>query len=126
MDAVNYRPIALTNILSKILERIVRKEIISHMITAKIIDNDQYGSSLGCSTVSQLINQQKVILEMIENGDNAEIVFLDFSKAYDKINHRICLEKLKEIGICHKNLKLINNWPLGRKQRVRVNNSLSS
>ena len=63
---------------------------------------------------------------MIEEGENAELIFLDFSKAYDKIYHRIWLLKLEEIGIKDKNLKWIENWLLGRKQRVRVNNSLSS
>ena len=109
LDAVNYRPIALTNIISKILEGIFRKEIIDHMVKAKIIDDDQHGSTSGRSTVSQLLDQQEQILSMIEKGENAELIFLDFSKAYDKIDHRICLLKLGEIGIKAKNLKWIEN-----------------
>ena len=46
---------------------------------------------------------------MIENGDNAELVFLDFSKAYDKIDHRIMIKKLEAIGITGKNLVWIKN-----------------
>ena len=106
------RPIALTNIISKIIEGIFRNEIIDHMVKAKIIDDDQHGSTSGRSTVSQLLDQQEQILSMIEEGDNAELIFLDFSKAYDKIYHRICLLKLGEIGIKAKNLKWIENWLL--------------
>ena len=63
---------------------------------------------------------------MLENGDNVEICYLDFAKAYDKLDHRIMITKLSKMGIKGKNLGWITNWLTPRKQRVRINSSLSS
>ena len=98
-DPANYRPMALTNILSKVMETIIRDMIISHMIKVGLIDDAQHGSVAGRSTVTQLIDQQNTILNLLEQGDNMEIIYLDFAKAYDKIDHLIMLNKLNNIGI---------------------------
>ena len=95
----NYRPIALTNIVSKLLEGIIRDRMISHMIQVGLIDETQHGSISGRSTVTQLIQQQKDILDILENGDNLELIYLDFAKAYDKVNHQILLKKIENMGI---------------------------
>lgn len=124
-DPANYRPIALTNIISKILEAIMRDRIIIHMTEIGMIDESQHGSVTGRSTVTQLINQQDTILNMLENGDNMEIVYLDFAKAYDKVDHLILIHKLQDIGINGHTLEWIKMWLTNRKQRVRVENELS-
>ena len=77
----NYHPIPLTNILSKSIESIIREEIIDHMIVNKIIDINQHGPIKGWSTVTLLLQQQSDIFDMIENGENCEIMYLDFTKS---------------------------------------------
>ena len=114
LQAVNYRPIALTNHLSKIYESIYREEIIEHLKICGLIDDDQHGSQSGRSTLTQLLVQQEAVLKMLEGGENVEIVYLDFSKTYDRVDHRILLSKL------------ISHWLTNRVQRVKVNKSLSS
>lgn len=99
MLPVNYRPITMTNGLSKIFEGIVREAIIKHLKNFGIFDDTQHGSQKGRSTMTQLICQVDKVLDMIKDGDNCEIVFLDFAKAYDKINFFIALEKMKNMGI---------------------------
>ena len=86
MLPANYRPIALTNGLSKIYEGIVREAIIKHLENFGIFDDTQHGSQKGRSTMTQLLCQVDTVLDMINDGDNCEIVFLDFAKAYDKID----------------------------------------
>ena len=53
---------------------------------------------------------------MLENGDNVEIIHLDFIKAYDQVDHFILIEKLKAMGITGKNISLIEHWLIERKQ----------
>ena len=62
---------------------------------------------------------------MLENGDNMEIVYLDFAKAYDKVDHLILIHKLQDIGISGHTLEWIKMWLTNRRQRVRVENELS-
>ena len=85
----------------------------------------QHGSLKGLSTMSQLLCQIDTIFEMIKDGDNCEVIYLDFSKAYDKIDHHIALQKMSRMGVCDKNLKLIEHWLMNRRQRVKVEDSLS-
>ena len=68
--AVNYRPIALTNQLSKVIETEFKDRILLHMEAVGMFDDSQHGSTKGRSTVSQLLDQQYTILEMLEDGDN--------------------------------------------------------
>ena len=86
MKAENYRPISLTNQLSKCQETLMKDLIIGHMAKAGMIDNGQHGSVKNRSTLTQLLEQQAKILEMLENGENVEIIFLDFCKKYDKVD----------------------------------------
>ena len=81
----------------------MRMEILSHMEKNGMISAEQHGSTVGRSTVSQLLDQQMTILDMLENGDNVEICYLDFAKAYDKLDHRIMISKLFKMGIKGKN-----------------------
>ena len=60
--------------------------------------------------MTQLIEQIDCILEVIKNGENCEIIYLNFSKAYDKIVFFIALDKMNEMGITGKNLDLIRHW----------------
>ena len=62
---------------------------------------------------------------MLENGDNLEIIYLDFAKAYDKVDHRILIHKLRNIGISGTLLGWITTWLTKRRQRVRVDQELS-
>ena len=122
---VNYRPIALTNQISKIFEGILREAIIEHIESLGIKDTSQHGSQKGRSTTSQLLAQLDIIFEMIKDGANCEVIYLDFSKAYDKVDQTIALGKMWEMGIQGKNLNLIQQWLTNRRQRVKVGDSLS-
>ena len=64
--AANYRKIVLTNHISKILERVVRKDIIKYMDENYMWDNRKNGSRKGCSTLSQLLQHQDNILRVME------------------------------------------------------------
>ena len=62
----------------------MRIEILKHMEIIGMVSAEQHGSTVGRSTVSQLLEQQMTILDILENRDNVEICYLYFAKAYDK------------------------------------------
>ena len=106
MTLSNYRPIALTSQISKCFKSIMRMEILSHMEKIGIISAEQQGSIVERNTVNQLLDE-----------DNVEICYLDFAKAYDKLDHRIMITKLSKMGIKGKNLGWITNWLTPRKTK---------
>jgi len=120
----NYRPIALTNHLTKIFERIL-KDIVKHLETNNIVNKIQHGFTKKKSTISQLLNYYQDIITMVENKENVDTVYLDFSKAFDKVDHKILLQKLHQLGIRGKIHRWIKSFLTNRQQRVLVEGFLS-
>ena len=89
--AKNYRPISLTSYLSKVLERIMRLDIVEYLNTNDLWDIRQHGSRAGRSTLSQLLEHQDKIIQAMENGSNLDVIYLDFEKAHDKVDHDVLL-----------------------------------
>jgi hypothetical protein len=94
-----YRPIALSSHIAKALERVVRVQVIDYMVAYKMFDQCQHGSISGRSTVSQLLVHHYEIVEGLSKGGNVDCVYIDFAKAYNKVDHGILAHKLKDLGI---------------------------
>ena len=119
-DPANFRPVSLTSHLVKTLERLIRKQLVSHLERNKLMDETQHGSRAGRSTLSQLLEHQDQILKELEEGNNVDAVYLDFSKAFDKCDHGILLHKIKKLKIKGKLGRWIADFLQGRKQAVIV------
>ena len=124
-EPCNYRPIALTSHLSKLMERVVRKELVDFLDTNGLWDRRQHGSRSGHSTLSQLLDHQDYILSTLEEGHNLDVVYLDFAKAYDKVDHSVLLHKIRALGIEGKLGSWIGSFLLDRTQEVKVEGSKS-
>ena len=124
-QAVNYRPVSLTSVIAKLLERIIRWYLIHYLELNDAFPESQHGFRPGRSTVSQLLEHYESIIEALEHKSNIDIIMLDYSKAFDKINISILLEKLKKLGIGGEIGRWLGNFLIGRKQRVSVNRKLS-
>ena len=122
----SYRPVALTTHLSKILERLVRAPMVDHLESRGLMDPAQHGARAGRSTLSQLLIQQDRILKMLEDGDNCDVVFLDFAKAFDKVDLSLLKQRVKDLGFRGSLERWLGNFLTGRKQAVRVGSSVSS
>ena len=120
-DPVNYRPVSLTSHLIKICEKVIRKNMVSYMDELDLFNSSQHGFRSGRSCLSQLLSHFDKILSYLEQGINVDMVYLDFSKAFDKVNHGILLDKLKSIGIGGKVAKWIFSFLHDRKQVAIVN-----
>ena len=121
----NYRPVALTNHLTKIFERILRKAIVKHLEANDLMNETQFGFRTGRSTISQLARYYDSIMTMLENGNRVDSIYLDFAKAFDKVDHNILIMKLKSLSIDGNILRWIEKFLKERKQVVRVCNQLS-
>ena len=64
-----------------------------------LFNDSQHGFRAGRSCLSQLLEHFDTVLSILEDGSNADVVYLDFPKAFDKVDHKIVLCKLKKIGI---------------------------
>ena len=86
----------------------------------------QHGFRKKRSCVTQLIEVYDKLTELIDDGKNVDVVYLDFRKAFDSIPHERLLQKMAGYGIAGKTLEWTKNFLNGRKQRVRVGNEYSS
>lgn len=102
--AKNYRPVALTSHIIKVFEKILRDRIYSFLKTQQLINPNQHGFRKGRSCLSQLLQQYDHQLQKLVQGLNVDMVFLDFAKAFDKVDHGVLLHKLRSLGITHRQL----------------------
>ena len=83
----NYRPVSLTCVVCKVMESIVRDRIISHMKQNKLFSNRQYGFIGGRSTALQLLKVLDAWTEILDQGGEIDVIYLDFMKAFDTVPH---------------------------------------
>ncbi|VDI50077.1 Hypothetical predicted protein [Mytilus galloprovincialis] len=128
----NYRPIALLSSVSKILEKVIYKAIYEFCEFNDLLISENSGFKKNDSTVNQLITITHEIYKSLDSGKDVCTIFLDVSKAFDKVWHKGLIFKLKQFGICGSLLSLVENYLSGRTQRVVINatirdwNSLSA
>ena len=123
----NYRPIPLLPVCSKILERFIFNNLYNYLDENNLITKNQSGFRPGDSTTNQLLYLVDEIHQAFDNNESFEVraVFLDISKAFDKVWHDGIIFKLEQNGISGSLLKLFNNYLRNRKQRVVLNGSHS-
>ena len=125
-DVNNYRPISLLSSFSKILEKIVYKRTLSFINHNNIFSDVQFGFRERHSTVHALLTFIDKAAHSIDNSSHMIGIFLDFSKAFDTINHDILLSKLSHYGVRGKALEWFRSYLSNRKQYVSLNNNVSS
>ena len=124
----NYRPISLLPICGKMFEKIVFNNLYSYLDANNLITKNQSGFRPGDSTTNQLLYLVNEIHQAFENPKSLEVrsVFLDISKAFDKVWHDGLIFKLKQNGVSGSLLMFFQNYLNDRKQRVVLNVSHSS
>ena len=114
----NYRPISLLSSLSKVFEKVVFNQLYNYFTCNKLFYSSQYGFRQLHSTELASLELVDRITKYIDEGKLPLSVFLDLSKAFDTIDHRILLQKLKYYGVSDTPLKWLRSYLSDRKQCV--------
>jgi endonuclease/exonuclease/phosphatase family metal-dependent hydrolase len=124
-DIENYRPISLTCLVMKIFERIIKDKITGH--TNHLLDERQHGFLSKKSCTTNMVNFTDSLALSLNDCVRTDVVYFDFSKAFDSVNHDILLFKLKHMfNIDGRLLKFISGYLSDREQQVVINDSKSS
>ena len=121
-----YRPISILSNLSKVLERIVYKKLFKYCNENNLLNSRNPGFKPKDSAVNRLVELVHNRESGLNDKEELGIVFLDISKAFDKIWHEGLLFKLKQIGIDMSLLKWFQTYLSDRTQNVVLNGSASS
>jgi len=121
----NYRPISTLSFLSKIFERLMFKRLQSFISANNIINCNQFGFRQGSSTSDAIAEFLNYAYESLDGKGVLVSVFLDFSKAFDTVNHVILLSKLDRLGVRGIANEWFKSYLTERKQYVSINNFLS-
>ena len=124
--ANNYRPVSLTCILCKIMEKLVREKVVEHLETNDLISKMQHGFVSGRSCVTQLIDVLDIWTQTIDEGGAIDAIYMDYQKAFDTVPHRRLISKVKAHGIAGNVLHWIKDFLSHRVQKVIINGTHSS
>ena len=124
-DISNYRPISLLSLFSKVYEKIMYSRLVSFLDRYNLIYTRQYGFRSQHSCEHALLDAQNTIHNALGKKQIALLLLIDFSKAFDMVDHEILLEKLHRYGIRGAALEWLKSYLSGRKQYVSINNSNS-
>ena len=116
----NYRPVSLTSQIVKVFERVVRRQMADFVESNNLLSPDQHGFRSKRSCLSHLLHHIEDVLKDLETGANADVLYLDYSKAFDKVCHHTLLRKLSEYGIRGNLLRWIKCFLTDRSQKVIV------
>ena len=121
-DPCNYRPISITPALSKIFEKVLRKQMNEYLEENQLLRETQFGFRVRFSTTDALLYATETIRKYLDDSENVAAVFLDLSKAFDSISHEILLNKLKQINFDPMSISMIRSFLSERYQKVTLPN----
>ena len=122
----NYRPIYLLPIYGKVLNRLLYNSMFEFFIQNNLIIPNQSGFKIGDSWINQLISITQEIYKWFDDGCEVRGLFLDISKAFDKVWHQGLHYKLRQNGISGELLNILTDFLDNRTQRVILNGQYSS
>lgn len=120
----NYRPISLLSVLSKIIEKIMKKRLIAYLNKINFFSKNQFGFREGLNTESALISFMEGVSNGLNSGDSVSGLFLDMTKAFDTVNHSILMSKLHRSGVRGIVYKWFASYLSERKQCVKIGNTV--
>lgn len=125
-DPSNYRPISVLPALSKIFEKVILTQLLSHFNLNGLLHCHQFGFTKGRSTTDAGTLLLKHIYEAFEKSQDAIGVFCDLSKAFDCVSHATLIAKLQHYGIHNQAIHLLQSYLSNRVQKVDIGGERSS
>ncbi|KAF2354669.1 Reverse transcriptase domain [Trinorchestia longiramus] len=121
----NYRPINLTSVISKTIERLLKVRITKHLNDQNLINDTQHGFREKRSCFANLLDVFGEVNRIYDSTKAVDLVYLDFQKAFDKVPHERLMAKVEAHGIRGNYSRWIRNWLTGRTQRVVIHDETS-
>uniref|UniRef100_A0A1Y1KC61 Reverse transcriptase domain-containing protein n=1 Tax=Photinus pyralis TaxID=7054 RepID=A0A1Y1KC61_PHOPY len=125
-DVCNYRPISILNTLSKIVESLLKNRLISYFESHHLFNNSQHGYRAGKSTNTALQSMLKFVYNSHNKGKIVASINCDLSKAFDLVDRKLLLSKLRAYGIRGVPLNLLKSFVSDRYQYVVIDKVYSS
>lgn len=122
----NYRPISILPVFSKGIDKLMHGRVLSFFNKHNLLLDFQHGFRKNRSTETALLTQKEIIIAKLQNKEIVAGIYIDFTKAFDLINHRILLHKMETYGVRGKAQDLMKSYLSHRTQYVDFKNSLSS
>lgn len=119
-EASNYRPISQISTFSKVIEKLVLTRLIDHLTYNNLLTSQQHGFTKNKSTSTALIYFIEYIIDQIESKNTTTAILLDFSKAFDTLDHEQLLTKLNAMGISGTEAEWFKSYLTNRKQVVEI------
>ena len=123
--AANYRPVSLTAVLCKCLERILRKQICKHLVEHRLLSPTQHGFVEKRSCLTNLLSFLEEVTRRLDEGSIVQVCYLDFSKAFDSVSHCLLKYKLRSFGIVGRAMEWISQFLTNRTFNVKVGDYVS-
>lgn len=121
----NYRPISLTCTFCRIFERILVKKMVEFLNRINFFNKEQFGFLKKRSTTTQLLTMLEDFYNAIQRGENIDVIYIDFAKAFDTVPIDLLLKKLKNIGFEGKIFQFLKNFLTDRSFRVKIGDTFS-
>jgi hypothetical protein len=123
--AENYRPISLTSSTCKLFEKVLVRQLLEFLRNKNVVPINQHGFIPGRSAITNLLTSCNQWTKLLDTGKTVDIVYLDFSKAFDRVPHSLLLHKLERCGIYGHVLNWIAAFLSSRTFAVKVGSVLS-
>ena len=125
-DPGSYRPTSLTSVPGKVMKQIISGDIMDQLTVNQGIRSSQHGFTNGRSCPTNLISFYDKVTCLVDKGKVVDVVYLDFSEAFDTVPRNILVEKLAAHGLDGRTLRWVKQWLDGRAQSVVVSGVKSS
>ena len=119
----NWRPISQIKLPGKLLERLVHNQLSNYF--KDILNNNQHGFRNNRSTGTAIFEVLQTVYQSWNERKYSSCIFIDYSKAFDTIDHSILLKKLEIYGLDKNSLKFFGSYLASRQQRIKINNDIS-
>lgn len=122
-DIANYRGVCNQSAIPKILDKLVSKHL--SFASKHFVADEQHGFISKRSTVTNLLSYQHDILDSFQVGSTVHSVYTDVAKAFDRVDARLLVSKLRSYGLGEQLLKWLTSYLHGRIQRVKIGSIIS-